>query len=179
MSVSYPSGLKTVVIMNEAYKTICKAFVRGTNINRIILETISRESPVEIVNRTAQIVKEESHAICKRGSQTLLRKKDYEDFFTFTWEQLNNELKCSCPMLAAVMESVVWDIPQSVSSKAFRHIMLATALGLHGRSQEMSAIQYMIGFVLTQGGCTQRVSLKYKCHLNRRRSEELGVYILV
>jgi hypothetical protein len=90
--------------MNEAYKTICKAFVRGTNINRIIMETISRESPVEIVNRTAQIVKEESHAICKRGSQTLLRKKDYEDFFTFTWEQLNNELKCSCPMLAAVME---------------------------------------------------------------------------
>jgi hypothetical protein len=62
----------------------------------------------------AQIVKEESHTICKRGSQTLLRKKDYEEFFTFTWEQLNNELKCSFPMLAAVMESVVWDNDNSL-----------------------------------------------------------------
>ena len=71
--VSYPSGLMTV-IMNETYKTICKTSVRGININRIIFETISRESPVEIVNRTAQIVKEYAHTICKRGSQTLLIK---------------------------------------------------------------------------------------------------------
>jgi hypothetical protein len=73
-------------------------------------------------------------------------------FFTFTWKQLNNELKCSYPMLATVMESVVWDIPQSVSSKAFCHIMLATALGLHGRSHEMSAIQHIVlyaSFIMT------------------------------
>nr|XP_022311471.1 uncharacterized protein LOC111116766 [Crassostrea virginica] len=36
------------------------------------------------------------------------------------------------------------------------HIMITAAIGLHSRSQELSVVQYLIGMVLTHGGCTQK-----------------------
>ncbi|CAC5407725.1 unnamed protein product [Mytilus coruscus] len=47
-------------------------------------------------------------------------------------------------------------MPSAVSSKLFHHVLMTSAIGLHGRNQEMSMVQFMTGFLLTHGGCTQR-----------------------
>lgn len=159
VSVSYPSGFKTVVITDEAYKTICKAFIRGSDVDRIIIETISNKNPSAFVNRTTHLIREEAHTICKRGSESLLRKKEYEDFLSFSWDMLESELEQRCSSILTVVSPVVCDINESITEKPFRHIMTAIAVALHGRSQEMNTLQYIVGFVLTHGGCTQRVSV--------------------
>ncbi|XP_063435141.1 uncharacterized protein LOC134716217 [Mytilus trossulus] len=111
---------------------------------------------MQVVHGTAGLIQEECKIICKRGTQTLFQKKGYDDFFKFNWDHMYNELKMMCPSMLAIISSIVSDIPPSVNTKPFMHLMVTAAIGLHGRSQEMSAIQYMVGFLLTHGGCTQR-----------------------
>lgn len=55
-----------------------------------------------------------------------------------------------------IMSSVVSDVPLQIDSKPFHHMLVSIAISLHGRNQEMSVIQYIIGFILTHGGCTLR-----------------------
>ena len=80
--------------------------------------------------------------------------------FDFSWEMLHQELKDKCPVLLSVISASIGNIPTGVQSKPLRHVMLSTAMALHGRSQEMSVVQYITSFILLHGGCTQRVSKK-------------------
>lgn len=49
--------------------------------------------------------------------------------------------------------------------KKYLHIMQSVALALHGRSEQMSCLQYQIGFILLHGACKQRVSFNFKIYL--------------
>lgn len=156
VTVYYPSGKKTTLIKNEAHQKICKSLIRGSNVDTVIVDSLCNSNPMAVINGAVNIVKEESRKISKRGSGSYMQRKEYADFFNFQWENLYSELEQQCPALLAIVNSIVCDIPPSVSSKQYNNVLLTAAIGLHGRNQEMSLIQFMSGFMLTHGGCTQR-----------------------
>lgn len=105
------------------------------------------------------MIKKEALALCKRGSGSILQSKDFKDFFEFKWQQMKEELQRRCPTILSLLSAVVSDQELSSDSKSVIHVMVSAAIALHGRNQEMSLFQYMIAFVLTHGGCIQRVWL--------------------
>lgn len=125
--------------------------------DKVIVDELVAENPSPVIKAVADILKQESQSICKQGSVTLLRKKNLYDFLSFSWEALHKEMSVSCPNLMTIMSSVVSDVPLQIDSKPFHHMLVSIAISLHGRNQEMSVIQYIIGFILTHGGCTLRV----------------------
>lgn len=158
----YASGKKSVEITNDAHKTICKAFIRGKGVEKIIVDSICKANKSAVIHGAGQILKEESQRTCKRGN-SLLQRKDYHNFFGFHWKDMYDDLSRTCPSLLELLSSVVCDIPPAPPSKPFVHIILAAAVALHGRNQEMSLMHYFTGFILTHGGCTQRVSYTCTC----------------
>lgn len=127
--------------------------------NKVIVDELFAENPSPSIEAVADILKQESQSICKQGPGTILRKKNLDDFLSFRWEALNKEMSVICPKLMTIMSSVVSDVPLQIDSKPFHHMLVSTAIALHGRNQEMSVMQYIIGFLLTHGGCTLRVLL--------------------
>lgn len=138
--------------------SICKAFVdHSPNMDKIIIHQMSKLNTTEFMHTASELIKEECVKICKRGSPTIFQKKDLEHFLQFSWENVHKELTSISPSLLSAVSAIVCDKPLSIQSKPLSHIMLTAAIGLHGRNQEMSVVQYLIGFILTRGGCTQRV----------------------
>lgn len=125
--------------------------------DKVIVDELVAENPSPVIKAVADILKQESQSICKQGSVTLLRKKNLYDFLSFSWEALHKEMSVSCPNLMTIMSSVVSDVPLQIDSKPFHHMLVSIAISLHGRNQEMSVIQYIIGFILTHRGCILRV----------------------
>lgn len=124
---------------------------------KVVVDTIAESCPMVVINAAAKIVKDECDKLCKRGSGTILQKKEHTDLFSFSWKKMYDELSQRCPGLLTTISYIVADVPPPIGSKAFHHILLSAAIGLHGRNQEMSLVQYMMGFILTHGGCTLRV----------------------
>jgi hypothetical protein len=155
--VYYPSQVKNTYVLKEHHKRICKAILQGVNVDKVIVDEMVATNPLVVVKAVADVVKRESQNVCKLGSGTVLRKKNLDDFLSFSWETLNKELNLTCPGLMAIMSSIVSDVPLEEGSKSLHHMLLSIAISLHSRNQEMSVIQYIIGFVLTHGGCTLRV----------------------
>lgn len=115
----------------------------------------------------------------RRGSGSILQKKEHHDFLRFSWENYYNELQSSCPLLLSTVSAIVCDIPPAIPSKHFMHIMITAAIGLRSRSQELSVVQYLIGMVLTHGGCTQKVvHIRHFCASFRFPSWNLNEFIL-
>ncbi|XP_069113384.1 LOW QUALITY PROTEIN: uncharacterized protein [Argopecten irradians] len=144
------------MVTDEAHQKICKALVRGSNVDENVVQSICETNPMAVMKVACKLIREECTQLSKRGSGSALQKKDFEDFFTFHWEMLHEELQRRCPALLSAVTAIVCDTSPNISTKPFHHILLTTAIGLHGRSQEMSLIQFMCGFILTHGGCTQR-----------------------
>lgn len=106
-------------------------------------------------------------------------KKEHHDFLRFSWENYYYELQSSCPLLLSTVSAIVCDIPPAIPSKHFMHIMITAAIGLHSRSQELSVVQYLIGMVLTHGGCTQKVfHIQHSVHLLGSPSWSLNQFLL-
>lgn len=131
--------------------------IRGTNVDSAIVEALCQSNPACIITGAAKIVKLESVKVCKRGSGCPLQKKDYSDFFNFSWDHLHEYFRHHCPALLSIISATVCDLTPQVSSKPYQHIILTACIGLHGRSQEMSLVQFVVGFMLKHGGCTERV----------------------
>lgn len=157
--VHYPSGKKTALITSEVHRSICRTIVGGNNVERTIVNNLCSSHPEEVTNGAAKMIKKEALALCKRGSGSILQSKDFKDFFEFKWQQMKEELQRRCPTILSLLSAVVSDQELSSDSKSVIHVMVSAAIALHGRNQEMSLFQYMIAFVLTHGGCIQRVWL--------------------
>ena len=153
----YPSGKKSMIVKEGTHQQICKAIMRGGNTDCVVADILCKSKPNEIIRCSQKIVQEESRNISKRGSGTVLQKKNYENVFNFQWEEFHQNLQEKCPGLLSILTSAVSDIPPTVASKPFFHVLQSAGIVLHGRSQEMSLLQFMNGFLLTHGGCTQRV----------------------
>nr|XP_022307392.1 uncharacterized protein LOC111113418 isoform X2 [Crassostrea virginica] len=130
--------------------------LRKSNVEQTVVETLCQYNPMLIIEGAAQIVKKEIAVVCKRGSGCPLQKKGYEDVFNFSWTKLHDYLQENCPAFLSVITATVCDVSPPVLSKSYQHILLTAAVGLHGRSQEMSLVQYLVGFMLKHGGCTER-----------------------
>lgn len=153
--MNYPSGKKTDLIQNDTHQKFCKALIRGTNVDSAIVEALCQSNPACIITGAAKIVKLESVKVCKRGSGCPLQKKDYSDFFNFSWDHLHEYFRHHCPALLSIISATVCDLTLQVSGKPYQHIILTACIGLHGRSQEMSLVQFVVGFMLKHGGCTE------------------------
>ncbi|KAK6168270.1 hypothetical protein SNE40_022131 [Patella caerulea] len=111
-------------------------------------------NPKEVVMGAVKIIKKESALICKGESQSMLHKKDFKDVFKFSWEHLYREILKFCPGLLSILTAATSETPPNLSNKGLRHILVASAVLLHGRNQLMSLIHYIIGLIMSHGGCT-------------------------
>lgn len=156
VSVNYPSGKKSVLVTSSSISSICKAIVDNRDgLDKTITTTLCQKNPDVVVEAVSKLIEEECTNICQRGSGACLQNKDFEHFMNFNWETFHADFQERCPHMTSVLTSIVKDAP--IVSKPSFHRMLSTAIGLHGRNQEMSTIHYIIALLLARGGCTQRV----------------------
>lgn len=120
---------------------------------------LAQENPLNVIKCASNIIKRECKTLCKRDSSSILRQTDYDSIFSFSWVHLFNELEQKCPGLSMILESIISDtpIPRDTLCKPFKQMMVMASMGLHSRCQEMSAAHYLMGFVMANGGCTQKV----------------------
>jgi hypothetical protein len=149
-----------VLVTDQSNKVICKAIVDNKGgVDKSAVNILCQTNPSALVNGVSKMVDEECSKACHRGSGVCLQSKDFNHFLNFEWETIHKDLQQRCPHTISVISSTVQRSPPVSLSKSFFHVMLASALLLHGRNQEMSAFQYMLAFLLTRGGCTSRVSI--------------------
>lgn len=130
-----------------------------------ILDIISKSDPELISSAASKIVSKECQNLCKRGSGSILQEKSYDSIFKFTWDEFNKEIQIKAPHALKIISSMISDTVIQPREKKYLHIMQSVVLALHGRSEQMSCLQYQIGFILLHGACKQRVSLfdKFSC----------------
>ncbi|KAK3108646.1 hypothetical protein FSP39_012456 [Pinctada imbricata] len=131
-------------------------------ITSTIVNILCQSYPAEVVTRVCKIIDEECSEISKRGSGTCLQGKCFKDFTEFSWDSLNKDLIKRCPHTVQILSSIVNIPSMEIQEKPFFHLMVSSAISLHGRNHEMSAIQYVTAFILARGGCTQR-SMEVLC----------------
>nr|XP_022291909.1 uncharacterized protein LOC111103152 [Crassostrea virginica] len=107
-----------------------------------------------LIDGSLTILGGECRNLCKRNSGSVLQDKSSTNALEFTWDSLYAELQIRAPNVLKTVSAMVTDIPIHVNEKPFQHIMYSVSQILHGRSQEMSLVQYLSGFVLLHGGCT-------------------------
>ncbi|CAG2189420.1 unnamed protein product [Mytilus edulis] len=156
VTISYPSGKRTELIVNEIHTKICKAIFKSENVEKAILDILVNSNPDDVVTAAAKVVKSESKNLCKRHSGSVLQNKDHQSFMTFTWDKFHKELEIRAPNVIKVVSAIVSDIPLTPSDKKHMNLLHTIASGFHGRNQEMSMLHYCIAFVLVHGGCTLR-----------------------
>ena len=79
----------------------------------------------------------------------------------FSWTNLHDYLQENCPAFLSVITATVYDVSPFVLSKSYQHLLLTAAVGLHGRIQKMSLVQYLVGIMLKHDGCTERVTITF------------------
>lgn len=104
-----------------------------------------------------KVVSKECQRLCKRGSGSILQTKSYDSIFRFTWDELNKEIQIRAPNMLQIVSSIISDTVIPPTEKKYVHLMNTVATALHGRSDQMSCLQYQVGFILTHGACKQRV----------------------
>ena len=164
VTVYYPSGTKTVTVHNPTHRTICKAFFEKDDLDRIdnvIVQSICKTNPAVVVAGSSQVVKEEAKQMCR--NETILRRKDNESLLSFTLEELYCELREKCPFLLTMLTNVITDkLPAEPVWNDLKDIVMTAAMALHGRNKQMSALHYVMGFILSHGGCTLQVWIRPK-----------------
>ena len=158
--MNYPSGKKSVLVTSKPHQVICKAIVDNKDgMDNTIVSTLCNSNPKAVIEGVKKLIEAESSSVCRRGSGTALQQKQYEDYLNFSWETVQSDLQNRCPNIMSIINAMVHSPPPVIREKAFFHVMFSSAIGLHGRSQEMSSLHYMVAFILARGGCTQRVSV--------------------
>lgn len=153
----YSHGERSVFISNESQKKICRVLCRGQNVDKCILDILSNSVPELVSSAASKIVSKECQRLCKRGSGSILQTKSYDSIFRFTWDELNKEIQIRAPNMLQIVSSIISDTVIPPTEKKYVHLMNTVATALHGRSDQMSCLQYQVRFILTHGACKQRV----------------------
>lgn len=153
----YPSGKRTAFVPEIRHRNICRAIHRGQNVEKCIIDIISKSHPETLTSATSNIISAECEAICKRGSGSILQDRSYSGIFNFHWDKFHDEIQLKAPQTLKVISSALNNIPIAPGEKKYTTLMHIISMALHGRNQEMSSIHYQIGFILTHGACKQRV----------------------
>ncbi|VDI70700.1 Hypothetical predicted protein [Mytilus galloprovincialis] len=74
----------------------------------------------------------------------------------FSWNKLKNELVIRAPGILKIISAIVSDIPSSLTDNRLRHVLQSAVIAFHGRSREMSTLQYIVCMIQAHGGCTNR-----------------------
>ncbi|XP_071121775.1 uncharacterized protein [Mytilus edulis] len=156
MTVYYPSGKRTAFVPEIRHRNICRAIYRGQNVEKCIIDIISKSHPETLTSATSNIISAECEAICKRGSGSILQDRSYSGIFNFHWDKFHDEIQLKAPQTLKVISSALNNIPIAPGEKKYTTLMHIISMALHGRNQEMSSIHYQIGFILTHGACKQR-----------------------
>lgn len=138
----------------------CKVFFRDQDVEDSLLRIVVTVRPDLVVSAAANLINSERENICNRNSGGILRDKTHENIMQFTWDKLHRELQLKAPYLLKVFSAAVSPIPVSISDSKLHHALLSAGICLQGRSREMTTLQYLLGFVMLHGSCTQKVCLQ-------------------
>lgn len=153
----FESGAKTKWITDDHQKKYCKVLFRDRDVEEGLLKIIISWNPNSVVTAAANVINSECENICKRNSGSILMDKTHDNIMQFTSDKLHGELQLRAPNLLKVFSTAVSPIPKSVSDSKLHHALLATAICLQGRFREITTLQYLMGFIMLHGNCTQRV----------------------
>lgn len=73
---------------------------------------------------------------------------------------INSECENICKRNSGGISAAVSPIPVSISDSKLHHALLSAGICLQGRSREITTLQYLLGFVMLHGSCTQKVCLQ-------------------
>lgn len=102
MSISYPSGKKTTLVVDKNHQKISKAIFKSENVEKSILNILVKSNPDDVVDASTQIIAAEAKNICKSGC-SILQHKEHNDVMTFTWDNFYNELRIQAPNVLKVI----------------------------------------------------------------------------
>lgn len=157
IAVFYKSGKKSRFVADPNLKTMCKAIFTEKGATKTILNILKLTNPDEIIEIAASLVADECRKLCKRFSGSILQDRSFEGIFQFSWEKLENELQLRAPKLLYIVSHAVTDKPSTQTYRSHTQMLYTIASALHARSREMTVLQYLTGFILMNGGCTQRL----------------------
>lgn len=158
ISIYYPSGKRTKFIKNENFRTVCRAIVDTENADTIINALITDHSDA-VIKGASKIISKEASQICKKKSGSCLQGSSCNEIMEFSWNKLKDELVIRAPGILKIISAIVSDIPSSLTDNRLRHVLQSAVIAFHGRSREMSTLQYIVCMIQAHGGCTNRVSI--------------------
>lgn len=74
VSINYPSGKKSVLVVFPPHKVLCKAIVDNNNVDNTIVNCLCQSNPNVVVNAVAKLIEDECNKACRRGSGSFLQK---------------------------------------------------------------------------------------------------------
>ncbi|XP_062568267.1 uncharacterized protein LOC134230452 [Saccostrea cucullata] len=121
-----------------------------------IIDALANSYPEELVDGATKLLAAEAKQYCQRHSGSILERKSFEELLSFSWDSLYKDLESKAPNLLKCISTLVSDKPIIAGEKQYIQLLHSIATVLHARNQESSALQYLCGFLLKHGGCTQR-----------------------
>ncbi|VDI38352.1 Hypothetical predicted protein, partial [Mytilus galloprovincialis] len=92
----------------------------------------------------------------KRSLDHVSKALRANEIMEFSWNKLKNELVIRAPGILKIISAIVSDIPSSLTDNRLRHVLQSAVIAFHGRSREMSTLQYIVCMIQAHGGCTNR-----------------------
>jgi hypothetical protein len=155
VTVCYPSQDKTRNVSEPDKLKICRALVDdkpGDIVNAVLKSTWGKTLALKSL---CSIISSEALLLCTTSSNNIsyLRLKDSNNLIHFSWEKFGFELETRAPNLLCAIQAV------SGSTDPTPDVLFAAACALHARNRELSAAHHIVGLLLDEGGCKDKVSV--------------------
>lgn len=146
---SQSEKLKSRVIPPGSYQRIIKNLSKNTSmdrIGRVVYKSCLKES----VNKSIFTeVKKECSLLCSRKDASILRNISSDNLATFSIDNLNAEIQNKAPLLHGILHHAVKG--SNIGT------VVATAVALKFRNNQMSAFHHILAQILDRGGATDEV----------------------
>ena len=101
-------------------------------------------------------VEKECSMLCWRERPSELRKNDFSNMSTFTWDKVTNEMVSRCPVLLNILLTAMGYSKDDVSEIAPR-LSLCYAILMQSRNHELTLVQRLNTILMTNGNAKKQV----------------------
>ena len=150
--VQYPSQQIAKNVQDPVVVKLCKAIVKN-RFSEIVKIIFNSRQFTEHVSATIQ--KKIAKEICATVSKTSgpqLRNASPHALQSFKWEEIGKQMQLTAPLFHSIL--------QAASGKSFQTsppLVYTAASMLKIRNPEMSRLHYVVGLLLDEGGCKDKV----------------------
>lgn len=101
-------------------------------------------------------IEKECSMLCWRQQPSELRKNDFPNMSTFTWDKLTNEMVSRCPVLLHILLTAMGYSKDNINEIAPR-LSLCYAILMQSRNHELTLVQRLNTILMTNGNAKKQV----------------------